>query len=471
MISCIEWIPKGVADPNPKRYELSKAERELLEQNEENDSEEVGSDEEDMESEEEEDDAAPENTKVETPAADLIASQPVDPSSLPADLRMDDYSDDEDDTAREKDIGSLLIANEANTGLGIDEDGNVEDEVEEDVDQDSDQDSEDDEDEDFDDMDDIPDTREFMASDVKGLEAMSFAGYSGQPEFNIEEDDDDSDVDDTNLQPNDALIIVAKTQEDFASLEVTVYEERTGNLFIHHDIPLPAFPLCLAHGTINNDGEAGNYIAVGTFEPGIEIWNADVLNALEPTVILGGEDTTDADEQWSKTMGRKGRAKPNMNNRNGLRVGSHTDAVMSLSWSTVHRQVLASGSADKTVKLWDVTRAGDANGGVAATLTHHTDKVQSLAWHPTEGTILATGSYDRTVAIVDARTPNSCKKVKIPADCESIAWDPHQPHLLTAASEDGSVICWDVRAFDTAKPYWSFIAHEFGGCSDISYNP
>ena len=201
MISCIEWIPKGVADPNPKRYELSKAERELLEQNEENDSEEVGSDEEDMESEEEEDDAAPENTKVETPAADLIASQPVDPSSLPADLRMDDYSDDEDDTAREKDIGSLLIANEANTGLGIDEDGNVEDEVEEDVDQDSDQDSEDDEDEDFDDMDDIPDTREFMASDVKGLEAMSFAGYSGQPEFNIEEDDDDSDVDDTNLQP------------------------------------------------------------------------------------------------------------------------------------------------------------------------------------------------------------------------------------------------------------------------------
>ena len=133
MISCIEWIPKGVADPNPKRYELSKAERELLEQNEENDSEEVGSDEEDMESEEEEDDAAPDDTKVETPAADLIASQPVDPSSLPADLRMDDYSDDEDDTAREKDIGSLLIANEANTCLGIDEDGNVEDEVEEDV--------------------------------------------------------------------------------------------------------------------------------------------------------------------------------------------------------------------------------------------------------------------------------------------------------------------------------------------------
>jgi|AntRauTorckE5430_2_1112549.scaffolds.fasta_scaffold02259_5 periodic tryptophan protein 1 len=461
MISCIEWIPKGVADPNPKRYELSKAERELLEQDAEDDIE-VGSDEEEEEEEDdnEEMDDDPAVTGGERSASDIIASQLVDPSSLPAELRMDDYSDDEDDEAREKDIGSLLIGNEATTGLGIDEDGNIEDEVAE----------ESEEEDEEDDFDDVPDTREFMTSDVKGLEAMSFGGYAGQAEFNIEDDDDDSDVEDTNLQPNDALVIVAKTQEDFASLEVTVYEESTGNLFVHHDIPLPAFPLCLAHGTINNDGEAGNYIAVGTFDPGIEIWNADVLNALEPTIILGGEDTSEVDAQWAKTMGGKGRAKPSMNKRNGLKIGSHTDAVMSLSWNSNHRQVLASGSADKTVKLWDVTKADDANGGVAATLTHHTDKVQSLAWHPNEGTILATGSYDRTVAIVDARTSDSCKRVKIPADCESIAWDPHQPHLLTSASEDGSVICWDVRNFNTSKPYWSFIAHEYGGCSDISYN-
>jgi len=471
MISCIEWIPKGVADPNPKRYELSKAERELLENDVQDggDEEFVTDDEEEMDHDNQDTQEAP-NEKS---AAEIIASQPVDPSSLPADLRMDDYSDDDDndDNAKQMDIGSLLIGNE-DTGLGIDEDGNVEDDVIEGDSDKEDNDDDEDVDDDEDDFEDVPDTRDYAPSDIKGLEAMSFGGYTGQADFEIEDDDEeDSDAEDTNLRPDDALVVVARIQEDFASLEVNVYEETSGNLFVHHDIPLPAYPLCLAHGTINSDGGAGNYIAVGTFEPGIEIWNADILNALEPSVILGGEDTSDTDAKWAKSLGGKSQARPNMNKRNGLKVDSHTDAVMSLSWNTIHRQVIASGSADMTVKLWDVTKASDANGGVAATLTHHTGKVQSTVWHPTEGTILATGSYDRTVAIVDARSTSSFKKVKIPADCESIAWDPHNPHLLTAASEDGSVMCWDVRKFESGKPYWSFIAHEYGGCSDISYNP
>merc|ERR1711976_958767 len=207
-----------------------------------------------------------------------------------------------------------------------------------------------------------------------------------------------------------------------------------GNLFVHHDIPLPSFPLCMAHGTINNEGGAANYIAVGTFDPGIEVWNADVLNVLEPTVVLGGEDTSASDAMFAKKFGVKNtpQSKYRSNTGSGLKVGSHTDAVMSLSWNQIHRQVLASGSADKTVKLWDITKADDANGGCAATFSSiHTDKVQSTAWHPTEGSILATGSYDQTVGILDARSPNrACKKVKIPADCEAVAWDPHHPHLL-----------------------------------------
>ena len=36
MISSIEWIPAGIADPNPKKYELSSTEQELIEMIDEN---------------------------------------------------------------------------------------------------------------------------------------------------------------------------------------------------------------------------------------------------------------------------------------------------------------------------------------------------------------------------------------------------------------------------------------------------
>ena len=256
-------------------------------------------------------------------------------------------------------------------------------------------------------------------------------------------------------------------------MEVHVYEPKTGNLFVHHDIPLPSFPLCLAHGDINSNGDAGNFCAVGTFSPGIEVWNLDVLNALEPCCILGGENMSAADELMKINMKRAAtgkKLKKKMLEAGGLLPGSHTDAVMTLSWNKVHRQVIASGSADTTVKIWDITKASGGNAN-AATFTHHRDKVQSVQWHPTEGTLLATGSYDKTISLVDARSADqSYKRVKIAADCEAIKWDPFHSQYLTVATEDGTISCWDVRKFDSSSPVWSFVANEFGGVSDLSYN-
>ena len=341
MISAIEWVPQGAADPNPKRYELSKAEMEMLEAQADMDADLAEGGEDD---------------------SSKIQLEPVDMSTLPADLRMDEYSDDEDDEAKAGGrVGNLLIGKETEMmGTHLDEDGMpVEDIDEDDEDEEDGKDgnnSDDDDDDSDDDLADVPDTREFMPVDVEGLEAMglSAAGLGGA--LNEEDDDDDaSDLEDTNLRPDDAMVVVAKTEEDFASLEVHVYEQKTGNLFVHHDIPLPSFPLCLAHGDINPDGGAGNYVAVGTFNTGIEIWNLDVLSALEPVCILGGEDTSAADELMRINMARAASGKKLKKKAGsmggGLRPGSHNDAVMALSWNKVHRQVLASGSADKTVKV------------------------------------------------------------------------------------------------------------------------
>jgi len=266
--------------------------------------------------------------------------------------------------------------------------------------------------------------------------------------------------------------------QDFASLDVHVYDRNTGGLYVHHDIPLPSFPLCLAHGRVSSDAEAGNFCAVGTFDPGIEIWNLDVLNALEPMCTLGGEDNSAIDDimklQAMKGVagGGVGRSPRQTSSGGGLKPGSHTDSVMSLSWNQIHEQVIASGSADCSVKLWDVTKAGGKGENCdAATFRHHRGKVQCVSWHPKEGTLLATGAYDRFVALLDARSDGkNTRKVKIGADPEAIAWDPFHPEYLTVAAEDGTVTCWDVRKFETSTPLWSFVANEFGGISDISYN-
>ena len=103
MIAAIEWIPAGRANPNPSKYEYSRAEQEFLEKVQagggelaaENDDDEEWEDVDDDEEEQQE-----EEEEVEVPK--------VDPESLPKDLRMDDYSDDDEEDG-EKNIGGLLV--------------------------------------------------------------------------------------------------------------------------------------------------------------------------------------------------------------------------------------------------------------------------------------------------------------------------------------------------------------------------
>lgn len=78
-----------------------------------------------------------------------------------------------------------------------------------------------------------------------------------------------------------------------------------------------------------------------------------------------------------------------------LREGSHSDAVLGLSWNRDFRNVLASGSADQSVKVWDIAAARCQH-----TLTHHKGKVQAVAWNPAEAPVLLSGGFDKAAALV-----------------------------------------------------------------------
>jgi periodic tryptophan protein 1 len=134
-------------------------------------------------------------------------------------------------------------------------------------------------------------------------------------------------------------------------LEIYVYEQEKNNLYVHHEIMLSAFPLsiCWLNTSLESLSQAkhekGNFAIVSSFLPEIEIWNLDVTEAVEPDLVLGGEITTNK----KKPTNFKNKAKK-------WKEGSHTDAVLSLSLNSVNKSVLASGSADKFLKIWDLSK-------------------------------------------------------------------------------------------------------------------
>ena len=73
-------------------------------------------------------------------------------------------------------------------------------------------------------------------------------------------------------------------------------------------------------------------------------------------------------------------------------LAGHTADVFAVAWSP-DAKWLASGSDDKTLKIWDTT-----SGNLILTLTGHTDKVFAVAWSP-DGKEIASGSFDGTVKI------------------------------------------------------------------------
>ncbi len=83
--------------------------------------------------------------------------------------------------------------------------------------------------------------------------------------------------------------------------------------------------------------------------------------------------------------------------KKALKPDSHADAVLALSWNRDYRNVLASGSADTTVKVWDL-----ATEQCSATLDHHQDKVQAVAWNPAQASVLLSGGFDKAVCLVRA---------------------------------------------------------------------
>ncbi|KAJ6597538.1 WD40-repeat-containing domain protein [Mycena vulgaris] len=220
-----------------------------------------------------------------------------------------------------------------------------------------------------------------------------------------------------------------------------------------HDLMLPNFPLCLewldfpptAAGSSSDAATTsfGNYIAVGTLDPEIEIWFVDVLESMYPASILGRPNETKAHIPTPLGTGKKKRKKTK---HRSAATGHHVDVVLALSWNKMQRNLLASDSADRTVKLWDLSRDPSADGGgVIRSFDVHKDKVQAVRWNDRDPSVLLTGSYDHTVRTFDLRALDAGVGAVVSSDVEAMRWDPWEEYGFYVSLENGLVLNFDGR--------------------------
>ncbi|KAI9680023.1 MAG: hypothetical protein M1817_005038 [Caeruleum heppii] len=302
------------------------------------------------------------------------------------------------------------------------------------------------------------------------VKSLAFHGSNDEdPYITMKEiEDDDQDREDLQILATDNLVLAAKVEDEVAHLEVYVYEDEADNLYVHHDVMLPAIPLCvewldLPVGANVEKDARGNYVAVGTFDPDIEIWDLDTVDCLYPNAILGSGDKDAVDGESQKKKKKRKKSKK-------VNDEYHVDAVLALAANREHRNLLASSSADKTIKLWDLNTTK-----CAKSYSHHTDKVCSLAWNARETTVLLSGSYDRTVVAADMRAPDAkVPRWGVESDVEIVRWDPHNSNAFFITTETGTVHYYDRRnapsALGLSKAIWTLQAHD-ESVSSFDVNP
>ncbi|KAK5166510.1 Histone acetyltransferase type B subunit 2 [Saxophila tyrrhenica] len=125
----------------------------------------------------------------------------------------------------------------------------------------------------------------------------------------------------------------------------------------------------------------------------------------------------------------------------------HSAVVNDVQFHPAHgKNLFGSVSDDLTMQLMDMRRPSDSKP-VIIFKNAHQDAINTFAFHPTYDKLLATGSADKTIGIFDLRFPQHGKLHSLEGHRDTISkidWHPHDTAILASSSEDRRVLFWDL---------------------------
>ncbi|XP_014673332.1 PREDICTED: cell division cycle protein 20 homolog [Priapulus caudatus] len=182
----------------------------------------------------------------------------------------------------------------------------------------------------------------------------------------------------------------------------------------------------------------GNYLAVGTSNTDVQLWDVDTRKRLR---VMGGHAARVGALSWNSYVLSSG-SRSGAVHHHDVRLpqhhiatlAGHTQEVCGLRWSPDGRH-LASGGNDNLLNVWD--GATSSQSGRTAeplyTFTQHQAAVKALAWCPWQPSLLASGggTADRHIRFWNVNTGACVSSVDTKSQVCSILWSEEYKELIT----------------------------------------